>query len=252
MAGAARRPGPLRRMLRLLARTALVLVGITVVVTLMLRWVPVPISSMMARRQLAVLFDRQAPPLRYDWVPIERISPRMALAVIASEDQLFLDHHGFDMEAIGKALKHNQRGRRVRGASTISQQVAKNLYLWPGRSYLRKGLEAGLTLLIEFTWPKRRILEVYLNIAEFGDGVYGVGAASAHLLKTDPARLSRGQAARLAAVLPAPKRYSARNPGPYVQRRAAWIERQMSHLGGTAYLAPLDLGPGAEPRRRSR
>jgi monofunctional biosynthetic peptidoglycan transglycosylase len=240
-----------RRLAGAVLRAVLALFLLTVAVTLLLRWVPVPISSMMAQRQLSTLFDKDAPPLHYDWVPLEGISPRMALAVIAAEDQLFADHKGFDMEAIGKALKHNQRGRRVRGASTISQQVAKNLFLWPGRSYLRKGLEAGLTLMIEGLWPKRRILEVYLNIAEFGDGIYGVGAASRQLMKTDPDRLSRNQAARLAAILPSPKRYSARNPGPYVQRRTAWIERQMSHLGGEAFLQQLDY-PTPKTRRKSR
>jgi len=246
------RRGLLRRVIRTMVRLALGLLLFTVLVTLVLRWVPVPISSMMLRRQVLTLFDREAPPLRYDWVPLEKMSPHAAVAVIAAEDQLFAAHWGFDVQAIEKAMKHNKRGKRVRGASTITQQVAKNLYLWPGRSYLRKGLEAGLTLMLEVLWPKERILEVYLNIAEFGDGVYGVGAASEHLLKTDPDRLSRSQAARLAAVLPSPKRYSVRNPGPYVQRRAAWIERQMRHLGGTSMLRQLDADEPEPPAKKRR
>ena len=220
------------RILRLLAGLLL----LTVCAVLLLRWVPVPISGMMLERQARTLFDSKAPPLHHSWTPREQISPQAALAVIAAEDQLFMSHHGFDMKAIGKAIEHNRRGGRVRGASTISQQVAKNLFLWSGRSWLRKGLEVGFTVLIEALWPKERILEVYLNIAEFGDGIYGVGAASELLLKTSPERLSANQAARLAAVLPSPRRFSASKPSPYVIRRAAWIQRQMRQLGGVEFL----------------
>jgi monofunctional biosynthetic peptidoglycan transglycosylase len=154
--------------------------------------------------------------------------------MIAAEDQRFATHDGFDFEAIEKAREHNRRRRRMRGASTISQQVAKNLFLWPGRSWFRKGVEAGYTVLIEAFWPKRRVLEVYLNVAEFGNGVYGVGAASQHFFKKSPARLSRHESALLAAVLPNPKRFRVDKPSKYVQRRAWWIERQMIRLGPTA------------------
>src|SRR5690606_3150412 len=158
---------------------------------------------------------------------------------IASEDQRFAQHHGFDLEAIRDAAERNARGGRLRGASTISQQTAKNLFLWGGRSWVRKGLEAWYTLLIEALWPKQRILEVYVNIAEFGDGVYGAQAASQRFFGKDASALTAAEAARLAAVLPSPRRYSAANPGPYVQRRTGQIQRQMRQIGGSGYLERL-------------
>jgi len=167
---------------------------------------------------------------RYRWVDIGQISPHAARAVIASEDQNFTAHSGFDFEAIRKAAEHNARGRRVRGASTISQQVAKNLFLWRGRSWLRKSLEAWFTVLIEALWPKERILEVYLNIAEFGRGIYGVEAAAQAFWGKRARDLTRSEAATLAAVLPNPRRYRADAPSPYVQRRRDWILRQMPHV----------------------
>ena len=154
-------------------------------------------------------------------------------------------HRGFDFKAIDKATTSNARGRKVRGASTISQQLAKNLFLWQGRSYVRKGLEAWYTVLIEALWPKRRILEVYANIAEFGDGMYGAEAAARSLLRQARPRADAAESARLAAVLPSPRRYNAGRPGPYVQRRAHWIQRQVRQLGGPAYLRDAR-------RRRSR
>lgn len=177
--------------------------------------------------------------LRYDWVPFERISANAAVAVIASEDQVFAEHFGFDLAMIRKAVDHNAKGRRVRGASTITQQVAKNLFLWSGRSYLRKGLEAWFTVWIEILWPKSRILEVYLNVAEFGRGTYGVEAAARRFFDKPAARLTRREAARLAAVLPSPRRLRADRPSAYVQRRTEAIQRQMSAIGGTSYLRQL-------------
>ncbi len=156
---------------------------------------------------------------------------------MAAEDQRFPEHNGFDLQAIEKARDHNARGGRLRGASTISQQVAKNLFLWQGRSWIRKGLEVWYTVLIEALWPKSRILEMYANIAEFGDGIYGAQAASRQYWNKDASRLTPAESARLAAVLPSPRRYSAAKPGPYVQRRAAWIQRQARQLGGGAYLS---------------
>ncbi|HSE13465.1 MAG TPA: monofunctional biosynthetic peptidoglycan transglycosylase, partial [Rudaea sp.] len=155
------------------------------------------------------------------------------------EDQLFPEHNGFDFKQIDKALEARERGRRVRGASTISQQVAKNLFLWPGQSWFRKGLEAGITVLIETCWSKQRILEVYLNIAEFGRGTYGVQAASRRFFGKDASRLSRQDAALLAAVLPAPRRFKVEAPSRFVRSRQNWILRQMEALGGTSYLADL-------------
>ena len=206
-----------------------------------LRFVDPPTSAFMLARQGEAW--RQGDwgfRVAYDWRDLEDISGYLPMAVIAAEDQNFASHSGFDLKAIEKALDHNARGKRVRGGSTISQQVAKNLFLWQGRSWLRKGLEAWYTLLIELMWPKHRILEVYVNVAEFGDGIYGAQAAARSYWRKDAARLSAAESARLAAVLPSPRRYSASRPGPYVQRRAGWIQRQMRQLGGSEYLEQLD------------
>ena len=181
----------------------------------------------------------------HDWVSWDEISKHAAVAVIAAEDQKFLGHQGFDLEAIDKALTDAKRGRRLRGASTISQQVAKNLFLWPGKSWLRKGFEAWFTLWIEWLWPKQRILEVYLNSAEFGRGVWGVEAASQYFFRKPAARLNRHEAALLAAVLPNPKRFRVDRPSPYVQQRQAWILRQMAMLGGVRLLDGLEDAPAA-------
>jgi monofunctional biosynthetic peptidoglycan transglycosylase len=173
-------------------------------------------------------------------VDLNRISPNLPLAVVASEDQKFPEHWGFDVESIEKAYALNQHSHRVRGASTISQQVAKNLFLWSGRSYFRKGLEAYFTVLIEGCWPKRRILEIYLNIAEFGHGTYGAEAPAQRFFRKSAARLSRGDAAVLAAVLPNPVRLSAAVPSRYVQQRRDWILGQMQALGGSEMLDEID------------
>jgi monofunctional biosynthetic peptidoglycan transglycosylase len=237
-AGAARtRRRWVRRAVRLgalAARLVLALVLLSVVAVLALRWIPPPTSMFMVRARLA-----GQPPLGWHWVDWERIAPDAAVAVIASEDQRFRVHRGFDLHAIGDALEEwDQRGR-LRGASTISQQVAKNLFLWPGQSWLRKALEAYYTGLIELIWPKRRILEVYLNVAQFGPGVFGVHAASTRFFDKPPARLTPYEAALLAAVLPSPRRLRADRPSPYVQQRVHWILGQMSQLGGRGYLRGL-------------
>jgi monofunctional biosynthetic peptidoglycan transglycosylase len=214
------------------AGTALLAIAAPALILLPLRWVPPPTSAFMLRH---------AGPVRYRWVPWREISPQVAVAVVAAEDQKFPHHHGFDFASISSALS-GEEGRRTsqpRGASTISQQVAKNLFLWPARSWLRKGLEAWLTLFIEALWPKRRTLEIYLNIAEFGPGIFGVGAASAAYFETPPAALDPMQAARLAAVLPDPQRLQVNDPGPYTALRAAQIREQAAMLGGPAYLRDL-------------
>jgi monofunctional biosynthetic peptidoglycan transglycosylase len=199
---------------------------------LALRWIPPPTSAFM-------LLHEGEP--RHRWVAWPQISPHVAVAVVAAEDQKFPRHHGFDFASISSALsgEEERRLRSLRGASTISQQVAKNLFLWPGRSLVRKALEAALTLWIEGLWPKRRILEVYLNIAEFGPGIFGIGAASAAYFGVSPARLGPDEAARLAAVLPDPRRLRVVDPGPYALERAAWIRAQVEMLGGPAYLRGL-------------
>ncbi|HEY7753599.1 MAG TPA: monofunctional biosynthetic peptidoglycan transglycosylase [Steroidobacteraceae bacterium] len=221
-------PARLARSLALaIALAALGSVGLVA----LFRVVPVPVTAFMLR-------DDERP-RRHDWVPWEQISRHAAAAVIAAEDQKFLEHDGFDFEAIDQALADAKRGRRMRGASTISQQVAKNLFLWPGQSWLRKGLEAWFTLCIETLWTKRRILEVYLNSAEFGRGVWGVEAASRAYFGKPAARLNRPEAALLAAVLPSPKRFRAANPSPWVRQRQDWILWQMGMMERAGLLRSL-------------
>ena len=211
---------------------------------LLLRWVNPPFTAFMVETRVAAWFKRDGSyESVHHWVDLNGISPNLALAVIASEDQKFPEHWGFDVEAIEKAYQLNQHSHKVRGASTISQQVAKNLFLWSGRSYFRKGLEAYFTLLIEGLWPKRRILEVYLNIAEFGYGTYGAEAASQRFFRKPATRLTRGDAAVLAAVLPNPERLSAAAPTRYVQQRREWILGQMQALGGPEMLDEIDAYP---------
>jgi monofunctional biosynthetic peptidoglycan transglycosylase len=205
---------------------------LSVILVLAFRWLPVPVTAFM-------IHDAE-PDARHDWVPWSEISGHVAVAVIAAEDQKFPVHDGFDFDAIDKALVDGGRGRRQRGASTISQQVAKNLFLWPGHSWVRKGLEVWFTIWIETLWPKRRILEAYLNSAEFGRGVWGVEAASRSYFGKPAALLTRPEAALLAAVLPSPKRMRVANPSAYVRRRQEWILIQMRRLGGTRLLESLD------------
>ena len=171
------------------------------------------------------------PKVQHDWVRLEAVSPEMQLAVIAAEDQLFPQHHGFDWEAIFAAVDYNRESERIRGGSTITQQTAKNLFLYPARSWIRKGIEAYFALLMEILWPKTRILEVYLNIVEFGPNIYGVEAAARHFFGRSAANLSRTQASRMAAVLPNPYQYRVQPPLGYVTRRSAWIRQQMRQLG---------------------
>ena len=199
---------------------------------------PVPFSAVMVERQLGAWLSGDFGYVAHsDWVSMDNISPWMGLAVIAAEDQKFPEHWGFDVGAIEKALAHNERSDgRVRGASTLSQQTAKNVFLWDGRSWLRKGLEAGLTVGIETVWTKRRILTVYLNVAEFGDGIFGVEAAAQRYFHKPASRLTMSEAALLAAVLPNPIRFRADAPSGYVRSRQAWIVRQMSQLGGEGFM----------------
>lgn len=199
---------------------------------------PVPFSAVMVERQLGAWLSGDFGYVAHsDWVSMDEISPWMGLAVIAAEDQKFPEHWGFDVSAIEKALAHNERNEnRIRGASTLSQQTAKNLFLWDGRSWVRKGLEAGLTLGMETVWSKKRILTVYLNIAEFGDGIFGVEAAAQRYFHKPASRLSLSEAALLAAVLPNPFRFKANAPSGYVRSRQAWIMRQMRQLGGESFM----------------
>ncbi|HYC75926.1 monofunctional biosynthetic peptidoglycan transglycosylase [Brevundimonas sp.] len=199
----------------------LVLAGLILTSVVVHRLVPPPITFLMVTR----LFEGEG--LSYRWRSLDDISPRLVEAVIASEDARFCEHRGFDMKAIEKALKANGRGGRMRGGSTISQQTAKNVFLWPGRDWIRKGFEAGYTLLIETAWGKRRVMEVYLNVAEWAPGVYGAEAASRHWFDKPASELSAREAARLAAILPSPRRYNASSPGPYIRRRASSVQAAM-------------------------
>lgn len=227
------------RFIRFLAWLTLGFVVLSVGVVVALRWIDPPTSAfMIADRIEAWSGDGHA--LRHRWTDWDKIAGPMKVAVIASEDQTFPEHRGFDFKSIDKALADRERGRRVRGASTISQQVAKNLFLWSGRSWIRKGLEAYFTLLIETLWPKQRILEVYLNVAQFGRGVYGVGAAGDVFFRKPAARLNASDAALLAAVLPNPIRLRVNAPSAYVRSRQQWIMGQMRGLGGTSLLKRLD------------
>lgn len=228
-----------RRLRRIALVVVLLVLGLTVLPVLLLSVVPAWTSSFMVGYQVDRVFaDEKLPPLRHDWVSWDEIAPAAKLAVIAAEDQRFAEHFGFDVQAIGKAMQHNRKHRRKRGASTITQQTAKNLFLWSGRSWVRKGFEVGYTLLIELLWSKQRVLEVYLNVAEFGTGVYGVEAAAQHYFRKSADRLTYHEAALLAAVLPNPKRMKVAAPSSYVQHRAAWIRGQMNQLG-TATLEAL-------------
>jgi monofunctional biosynthetic peptidoglycan transglycosylase len=223
-------------------------IAVSAALIALLRWINPPYSAFMAQTQIAAWqkHDRTYV-FRHRWVDLNRISPNLPLAVVASEDQKFPEHWGFDVEAIEKAYELNQHSHRVHGASTISQQVAKNLFLWSGRSYFRKGLEAYFTVLIEAFLPKRRILEIYLNIAEFGHGTYGAEAAAQRFFHEPAAKLSRSDSAALAAVLPNPQLLSAAAPSAYVQKRRDWILGQMQALGGAEMLGEIDVYPG---RRR--
>ena len=236
-----RRKGRLGRWLRIAGLAFVAWAAVTVLAVVALRWIDPPFTAFMIADRVGALVTR--PPgydFAYEWRDWERISKNAAIAVVAAEDQKFPEHRGFDFKQIDKALEDRERGRRVRGASTISQQVAKNLFLWRGQSWFRKGIEAGITVLIEAAWSKQRILEMYLNIAEFGRGTYGVQAASQRYFDKDAARLSQSEAALLAAVLPAPTRYKADAPSNYVRRRQAWIQRQIASLGGSTYISDMD------------
>lgn len=227
----------------LLRWTTLALLGFfgsTLLLTLLLRFVPLPFSAVMIQRRVESWFDPKPYQSRHDWVPLEDIAPCMGVAVIASEDQNFAEHFGFDWKAIEKAMDHNERSRRKRGASTVSQQTAKNVFLWSSRSWVRKGFEVYFTLLIETLWPKERILEVYLNSVEFGDGVFGVEAAARTYFGKSAKQLRPAEAALLAAVLPNPHRFKAGAPSPYIRGRQAWILGQMRQLGGDQVVKDLE------------
>jgi monofunctional biosynthetic peptidoglycan transglycosylase len=217
---------------KLIKRIVIWFLGISLFFVIVFKWVPVPITPLMVIRCIEQKADGESMKLKKDWEPIENISNKLQLAVVCTEDQNFLNHHGFDFGAIQKAMEENKWKKRKRGASTISQQTAKNLFLWQGRSWVRKGLEVYFTFLIELFWSKERIMEVYLNIIEMGDGIYGAEAASQAYFHKPAANLSTQQAAAIAVILPNPLKFSATNPSKYTRKRQNFAIRQMRYWGG--------------------
>ncbi|MEZ5054095.1 MAG: monofunctional biosynthetic peptidoglycan transglycosylase [Chitinophagales bacterium] len=213
---------------------------LSILSTLLFRFIPIPVTPLMIIRCVEQVASGEAPKIKKDWVPMKEISSNLVLAVIASEDQKFAEHFGFDFEAIEKVAKQNiklqKRGKPIKGGSTISQQCAKNVYLFPQRSWIRKGFEVYFTFLIEVFWSKKRIMEVYLNVIEMGNGIYGAQAAAETFFKKDAKNLSKAEAATLAAVLPNPRKWNAGKPTSYINRRKNWILRQMGHLRGSVNL----------------
>lgn len=225
----------IRKIFRFLWKAMLWFFGISIVLVVLFKWIPVPITPLMVTRAIENKLNGKEAYLNHDWEPLENISPNLQKAVIASEDGYFLKHHGFDFKAMQKAFKSNQKGRKLKGGSTISQQTAKNVFLWQGRSYVRKGLEAYFTVLIELIWGKERIMEVYLNSIEMGDGIYGAEAASQHWYKKEAINLSAREAAGIAAILPNPRKYKATNSSSYINRRKDKILRVMRQTGNIDY-----------------
>jgi monofunctional glycosyltransferase len=218
----------LKKLFRFVLRTMLVLFLLSIVMAIVYRFVPVPVTPLMIQRY----FEMKDGKIDKDWKSLEEISDNMPLAVVTAEDQKFEEHYGFDLEAIEKAVKYNEKhkGKKVKGASTISQQTAKNVFLWPGRSWVRKGLEVYFTFLIELFWSKERIMEVYLNVIEMGPGVYGSEAAAQHYFNKSAAKLTKSEAASIAAILPNPIRWSASKPTPYIIKKRNWILRHMKQI----------------------
>lgn len=231
----------LRTLLRRLIKLLFWLTALSVLLVAVFRWVPPPITGLMVERKVESWASDEPIDLQRSWRPWQTLPDDLKMAVIAAEDQKFADHWGFDIAAIRAAFAHNERGGSLRGASTLSQQVAKNLFLWSGRSWIRKGLEVWFTGWIELLWPKQRILEVYLNSVEWGDGIFGAQAAAQHHFGIGASYLSTTQASQLAAVLPNPREWNAGRPGPHVRQRASWIRQQMRQLGGSHYLNQLRI-----------
>jgi monofunctional biosynthetic peptidoglycan transglycosylase len=223
------------KLTRFLFKILLWFIGLSIFFVVLFKFLPVPFTPLMVIRAIENKAAGKEMVCSHDWEPLENISVNLQKAVIASEDGTFLKHNGFDFTAMQKAYKSNERGRRIKGGSTISQQTAKNVFLWQGRSYLRKGLEAYFTVLIETIWGKKRIMEVYLNSIEMGDGVYGAQAAAEHWYRKEAANLTPQQAAGIAAILPNPRKYKATSSSSYINNRKAKIVRIMRHVGKLEY-----------------
>ncbi|WP_333599499.1 monofunctional biosynthetic peptidoglycan transglycosylase [Flavobacterium sp.] len=225
----------IKKIFRWIWKAMLWFFGLSILSVIVFKWVPIPFTPLMITRIVEFKLDGGDAIYSHDWVPLEEISPNLQKAVIASEDGNFLKHSGFDFKAMQKAFKSNQKGRKLKGGSTISQQTAKNVFLWQGRSYIRKGLEAYFTVLIELIWGKERIMEVYLNSIEMGNGVYGAQEASRVWYKKPAIALTPREAAGIAAILPNPRKYKAVNSSSYIERRKDKIVRIMGHIGKIKY-----------------
>ncbi len=225
----------IKKALRILFKLLLWFFGSTLLMVLIFKFVPVPFTPLMFIRAIEQKTNGKELKMSHDWVSIDKISPNLQKAVIVSEDGNFLKHNGFDLKAIEKAFKSNQKGKKIRGGSTISQQTAKNVFLWQGRSYLRKGLEVYFTVLIELFWSKERIMEVYLNSIEMGDGVYGAEAASQYWYKKSASNLTKYEAAGIAAILPNPRKFKASNSSGYINRRKNTIVKYINYHGPLKY-----------------
>lgn len=221
----------LGKALKIIWKTCLMFFILSISSVFIYRWLRVPITPLIVIRCIEQKSAGENMVMKHQWVSIEKITPKLQLAVVCSEDQNYLKHFGFDIGAIQKAMKENEEGKKMRGGSTITQQTAKNVFLWQGRSYLRKGLEAWFTLLIELMWSKERIMEVYLNSIEMGDGIYGAEAASQFWFKKTASNLSKDESAAIAAILPSPLNYKANPANSYIQRRKEWIKKQMNFWG---------------------
>ncbi len=222
----------LSRLWRIFYKTCLWFLAISIVLVILFRWIPIYVTPLMVIRMVEQKMDDKEAKLDKTWVPLEKISPHLQLAVVCSEDQNYLKHRGFDFGAIKKAIKHNEKSKKKRGASTISQQTAKNVFLWPGRSWIRKGFEVYFTFLIETFWSKERIMEVYLNVIEMGPGIYGAEAASQAYFKKSAIKISKQQAATISSILPSPLKYNARKPSGFLNGRINWTLQQMRFWGG--------------------
>jgi len=224
-----------KRILKYIFKICFGLFIASIALVIVFKWLPVPVTPLMVIRSFQKPEGSTNSYWKHDWVPLKEISPNLQLAVICSEDQNFLKHNGFDVKAIEKAYENNKKGKRIKGASSISQQTAKNVFLWPQRSWLRKGLETYFTFLIEFFWSKERIMEVYLNSIEMGPGVYGAEAASQYWFNTKAKNLNKDQASAIAAILPSPLRYKAKPASKFIQGRKNWIQMQMGFFGPLNY-----------------
>lgn len=223
------------RFFRFLKKITLWFFGLSILSVIIFKWVPVPFTPLMITRSIEQKMDGKEMTCSHDWVSLDEISPNLQKAVISSEDGLFIQHHGFDFTAMQKAFSGNLKGKKLKGGSTISQQTAKNVFLWQGRSYVRKVLEAYFTVLIEFIWGKERIMEVYLNSIEMGDGVYGAEAAAQHWYGKNAKDLTVQQAAGIAAILPNPRKYKASDSSSYINRRKTKIVRLIRYVGKLEY-----------------